>query len=99
MKNSKYFINPSFFLEFKLRNKNKMEEKSEILEQKVDIGELDNNEKQENSENKVETGNTELSSENFKLEVRNLPRSFGFGVNYIQIIKINQPLTLYLKSN
>ena len=61
-------------------------EENIVLEKKIENEELDNiKEKQEeNNENKVsENLNpqiTEISSENFKLEVRNLPRSFGFGV-------------------
>ena len=61
-------------------------EENIILEKKIENEELDNiKEKQEeNNENKVSENlnpqNTEISSENFKLEVRNLPRSFGFGV-------------------
>jgi hypothetical protein len=61
-------------------------EENIVLEKKIENEELDNiKEKQdENNENKVSENlnpqNTEISSENFKLEVRNLPRSFGFGV-------------------
>ena len=61
-------------------------DESIVLEKEVEKEKLDNIKEndEENNKNKVSENlnlqNTETSSENFKLEVRNLPRSFGFGV-------------------
>ncbi len=65
--------------------KNKMDSKIEVLEnndEKLDEkGEKEGvNIENKNDENINASVNNELSSENFKLEVRNLPKSFGFGV-------------------
>jgi hypothetical protein len=68
-----------------LGKKNKMDSKIEVLEnndEKLDEkGEKEGvNIENKNDENINASVNNELSSENFKLEVRNLPKSFGFGV-------------------